>query len=333
MAADPAAVRVTSVTLEGFKTYRQAHTVGPFSGFSVVVGSNGLGKSTVVEAIVWALGGAGALDGGEGQGRAGGRTPKKARDAAVISHGESRATVTVHLLMAGERLSIRRSVTVNAGAATAEAEGREAAAAAARVEVSVQRAGADGWSALSAVQLSALLATTGLGGAGGVALEDGQLPYYLSQGNSSRLLTLTPHVLAHSVELAISPHAVRATVACAAQASHAKAQVAGAKTALDTLRRSLEGAQPLLGEVRAVVRTRCSLLKRELGVLNAADALHRAWLAEILRAAQVRAAAARLAAAKRALAALERAEASQLEQAAHAERRKAERALALNSLQ
>ncbi|KAG8465776.1 hypothetical protein KFE25_005346 [Diacronema lutheri] len=297
------AVRVTSVTLEGFKGFRRTHTVGPFSGFSVIAGANGQGKSTAVEGICWVLGGDASLasasaGGGDTHAHSASRSAYPAA-AALIAHGERRAEVTVHLSVGGERLSIRRSVTdgasdgvrASAGAGTSRHGARSAKPI---VELRVQRTGVDGWHALTAPELSALLRSIGLhapcaagtrgpaaGGGGTTTVQREGLPFYLSQGNSVQLLKLPAPELFARAEWMLCPQHVSAVEACAAEAELARLAAAAAESRVKAQRAELDGAQPLLAQARAMLRSRCDILSRKLRVLRDARELHAAWLRDL----------------------------------------------------
>lgn len=282
-------VRVTSVTLQGFKGYRRAHTVGPFSGFSVVAGANGMGKSSAVEGIGWALCGDALPAAGSG----GGRKSALASALAVIAHGESRAEVTVHFGIKNKRMSIRRVVTITGkGATTAEDENgapgeQNGQQQKVHVELSIQRAGERGWSSLSASELGSLLAEIGLhacargaGGAGAGGKHDG-LPFYLSQGNSATLLLLPAFALFARVERTLIPRQVHMAEACAADTALAHAAAAKEQSRVEERRQALDDAQPLLAQVRTMLRARCVLLARKLKLLRTARKLHASWLSAL----------------------------------------------------
>ena len=49
-------MKLESLTLENFKSYRATQVIGPFSSFTAVIGPNGSGKSNLMDAISFVLG-------------------------------------------------------------------------------------------------------------------------------------------------------------------------------------------------------------------------------------------------------------------------------------
>ncbi|MEW5908629.1 MAG: AAA family ATPase, partial [Thermodesulfobacteriota bacterium] len=45
-----------TVTIEGFKSFSEKTELGFEPGIGVIIGNNGVGKSNILDAIVWALG-------------------------------------------------------------------------------------------------------------------------------------------------------------------------------------------------------------------------------------------------------------------------------------
>lgn len=221
-AASMRSLSVSGVTIEGFKGYRVAHTVGPFSpSFAVIVGANGLGKSTVVEALSWVISGAAAH--------------ASAASAPVVARGAERACVTVHFRIDGDaRLDIRRTSAHGSrrGSVTTRYGHDETAP----------------WQTVSSVELVQLLSAHGLNAARADS-------FYLSQGSSTRMFELAPPDLFFALELALAPgpraaaHARADELALArAEADEGREEAKAAQAALIELSPLAEQAQRALAK-------------------------------------------------------------------------------------
>src|SRR5210317_2646285 len=49
-------IYLEDVNIEGFKSFSEKTNMGFQSGIGVIIGNNGVGKSNILDAIVWALG-------------------------------------------------------------------------------------------------------------------------------------------------------------------------------------------------------------------------------------------------------------------------------------
>ena len=49
-------MHLEDVTIEGFKSFSEATSMSFQPGIGVIIGNNGVGKSNILDAIVWTLG-------------------------------------------------------------------------------------------------------------------------------------------------------------------------------------------------------------------------------------------------------------------------------------
>ena len=103
---------VASVTIAGFKSFREQTTVGPFSHFTCIVGPNGAGKSSVLDAIVFVL--------GSKTSDLRGSTLSDLVNEAVMEQGRrdpgaapAEAAVTLNLVAQDRKMAVTRRVVVS----------------------------------------------------------------------------------------------------------------------------------------------------------------------------------------------------------------------------